>query len=568
MKTAINRLNSSVMRKLSSVELPKKPRHLKSFPVNPFRNKRRKTDEKRVWKKDSLAADYLISFLPPANMEEIERYWVDEPYCAVSILLDTEKQRIRYHVIEPKLNRFEKTLLQEFSNVMGDRLTVSNANEENELDKADRYHLLKENTKHTLIEYFDLDIRTFEKIYYYLKRDFIDFGPINAIMQDPNIEDVWCNGVNIPLFVYHKAYGNVRTNVVFSNEEDLDHFVTLIAQQSSRHLSRSTPILDTIMRDGSRINITYGRDISPKGSSFSIRRQKTVPLTPLDLISWGTFSSQMMAYFWFCMEHGKNILFCGGTATGKTSSLNAICLFIPRNIRIVTLEDTPEINLPHKNWISTVTRDGLSLNKMGTIDLEDLLRASLRQRPEYLLVGEVRGRESQTLFQAMNAGHATCSTFHAGKPQEVINRFTNPPINVPSAMFSALDIISMQANIYEAGVEKRKASHISEVIGVSNGIELQDSFLWNPVKDSFEFKGSSVLQGIGRKMGWPDEKIEQELFRRTRFLELMVRSGQRDYDHFILSVNAYNKDPEKAMELLVSQDRCYKWGTENVQSGN
>ncbi|WP_321430978.1 type II/IV secretion system ATPase subunit [uncultured Methanolobus sp.] len=548
MKAIINKFNSSVMQIISSAHIPEKPQVLKGISS-------RISGNNGDLLLESETTDNLVSFLPPPHMEEIERYWVDEPYCFISILLDRQKRNVYYYLIEPKLNKFEKTLLEEFNNVMGDRLTILNAEDGNELDSVDRYKLLRENAKHTLTEYFDLQARTFEKIYYYLKRDFIDFGPISAIMKDSNIEDVWCNGVNIPIFVYHKTYGNIKTNVVFSNDEELDHFVTLIAQQSARHLSRSTPILDTVMRDGSRINITYGHDISPKGSSFSIRRQKKVPLTPLDLIALNTFSSEMMSYFWFCMEHGKSILFCGGTATGKTSSLNAICLFIPTSVRIVTLEDTPEINLPHKNWISTITREGLAVNKIGTIDLEDLLRASLRQRPEYLLVGEVRGRESQTLFQAMNAGHATCSTFHAGTPREVINRFTNPPINVPPAMFSALDIISMQSNIYENSIEKRKASHISEVTSVTDSIELQDTFLWDPLTDSFEFKGSKVLLDIGNKMGWTKEKIDKELSRRTMFLDLMLERGMRDYNQFIQSINAYVKDPEKVMELLASGEQ-------------
>ncbi|MDK2938033.1 MAG: archaeal flagellar protein FlaI [Methanolobus sp.] len=546
MKAIINKFNSSVMQIIASASMPEKPAILKGITAHFSRG-----NDDLLFDMSEIIDD-LVSFTAPSHMEELERYWVDEPYCLVCILKDKQKNAIHYHLVEPKLNKFEKTLLEEFNNVMGDQMTISNIEGESDLTSIDRYQLLRENTKRTLTEYFDLQARTFEKIYYYLKRDFIDFGSISGIMKDSKIEDVWCNGVNIPIFVYHKAYGNIKTNVVFSNDEDLDHFVTLIAQQSSRHLSRSTPILDTIMRDGSRINITYGHDISPRGSSFSIRRQKKVPLTPLDLISWNTFSSEMMAYFWFCMEHGKSILFCGGTATGKTSSLNAICLFIPMNIRIVTLEDTPEINLPHKNWISTITRDGLAVNKMGTIDLEDLLRASLRQRPEYLLVGEVRGRESQTLFQAMNAGHATCSTFHAGAPQEVINRFTNPPINVPPAMFSALDIISMQSNIYENGIEKRKASHVSEVIGVTNGIKLKDTFLWDPVKDSFEFKSSKVLHDIGHKLGWSESRVNEELKRRTMFLDLMLEKGIRDYYQFIRLINSYNKDPEKVIRLLDS----------------
>jgi flagellar protein FlaI len=554
MKAILNKFNSSVMQIMASGNSLESPEILKHLSSRLFKG-HVQVNHESYERQESI--DDLVSYQPPLHMEEIEHYWVDEPYSFISIALDKQKKDIHYHVVEPKLNRFEKMLLEEVSNAMGEKLTKSANNDEDNLNFVDRYGILRENTKIALEEYFDLQDRTFEKIYYYLKRDFIEFGAISAIMKDPNIEDVWCNGINIPLFVYHKAHGNTKTNVVFSNDDELDHFVTLIAQQSSRHLSRSTPVLDTVMKDGSRINITYGHDISPKGSSFSIRRQKKVPLTPLDLISWGTFSSEMMAYFWLCMEHGKNILICGGTASGKTSALNAICLFIPMNVRIVTLEDTSEIKLPHKNWISTITRDGISSNKMGTIDLEDLLRASLRQRPEYLLVGEVRGRESQTLFQAMNAGHATCSTFHAGTSVEVINRFTNPPINVPSAMFSALDVISMQSNIYDNGIEKRKTSQISEIIGVINGIELQDSFSWNPLTDEFEFKGSKVLQDIGDEMGWTDEKIIEEISRRSMFLDMMLEKGIRDYDLVIQWINTYKQDTEYVMEYLISGEHYH-----------
>lgn len=499
----------------------------------------------------------LVFYTPPSSLREVERYWLDRPYSFVSVLFDDKKKHYQYHIVEPRLNRFEKTLLEELVNLMGDRLSHSGEADVNNFGSVDRYDMLRENTRQALSEYFDLQNRTFEKLYYYLMRDFIEFGPISGIMKDPHIEDIWCNGVGIPIFVYHKGYGNIKTNVVFQNDEELDSFVTLTAQQSSRHVSRSTPILDTVMRDGSRINITYGHEISPKGSSFSIRRQKEVPITPIDLIAWGTYSSQIMAYYWLCMEHGKNILFCGGTASGKTSSLNAICLFIPMDVRIVTLEDTREINLPHKNWISTITREGLSSGKMGTIDLETLLRASLRQRPEYLLVGEVRGREAQTLFQAMNAGHATCSTFHAGSPAEVINRFTNPPINVPPAMFSALDIIAMQSNIYENGIEKRKASHVSEIVGVSREIKMREAFSWDPHTDEFVFHGGSkTLRDIQKQRGWSDQKIEDELNHRTLFLDLLLKGRIRDYESIIRWIQAYGNDPEVVVHCLISGKEC------------
>ena len=502
---------------------------------------------------DPAVDEPLVSFTIPPHHEELERYWVDEPYSFISILLNKRDKTNVYYAIEPKLNRFEKTMLEEVLEILQDVLTLKGMPDIDKIKDADKYELLRENTENILFGYSELGPRSFEKIYYYVKRNFIEFGEIGPIMHDTHIEDIWCNGVGIPVYLCHTGYGNLNTNIVFPTDEQLDSFVMRIAQQSTRHLSKSTPILDTAMRDGSRINITYGHEISPKGSSFSIRLQKKVPLTPLDLIAWGTFSSDLMAYFWLCMESGKNILFCGGTATGKTSSLNAICMFIPLNIRIVTLEDTREIQLAHENWIPTVTRSGLAGQEISKVDLEDLLRASLRQRPEYLLVGEVRGRESQILFQAMNAGHATCSTFHAGTPGEVLNRFTNPPINVPPAMFTALDILCVQTNVYDKGVEKRRVDRVAEVIGVTTQVDIKEVFAWNPIEDNFIMETSHVLADIMRRRGWNNKNLDDELNRRVLFMETLIEKGIRDYNVLIRWIDAYHKDPEKVISVLTTE---------------
>ncbi|SFM26343.1 type II/IV secretion system ATPase subunit [Methanolobus profundi] len=489
--------------------------------------------------------EMIVTFEPETGVEEIERYWVDEPYAFVSILKNDND--LYYHVVEPELNEVERSLLDEVLFTIGDVLTLKDVNDLDEIDKQNKYIILKEKINELLSDNSQFSEIIFEKIYYYIKRDFIDFGNIGPVMCDPNIEDAWCNGVGIPVYIFHSTYGNLITNITFENDDQIAAFVMRVAHQSSRHISRSSPILDTVMQDGSRINITYGHEISPKGSSFSIRKQKRSPLTPLDLIDGNTFSSDIMAYFWLCMEHGKNILICGGTASGKTSTMNAVCMFIPLNIRIVTLEDTREIQLPHENWIPMITREGISNDSIGNIDLDDLLRASLRQRPDYLLVGEVRGRESQILFQAMNAGHATCSTFHAGSPTEVINRFTNPPINVPTAMFTALDVICMQSNTFENGTEIRKVSKITEVTGVSEKIDTQDVFIWNKLKDIFEYNGSKILNDIRVRRGWSEEDLKNALNERKYFLETLISKGIRDHSEVIYWIEHFNRSPEKSM---------------------
>ncbi len=520
------------------------------FGLLPRLHKRILSGRSNVSDHPDLLNEDLVSFTVPEGFDEVERYWVDEPYSFVSILYDTIRSDTKYIVVEPKLNRFEKTLLEEVIMMLEDVLTLKGVENMDEFESVDRSELLREKTSSILSEYSKLDTRSFEKIFYYVKRDFVEFGKISAIMRDHSVEDIWCNGVGIPMYVYHSGYGDLPTNIVFDTDDELDSFVMRIAQQGGRHLSKSNPILDTVMKEGSRINITYSHDITPKGSSFSIRRQKKVPLTPLDLIAWKSFSAEMMAYFWLCMENHKNILLCGGTATGKTSALNAICMFIPLNIRIVTLEDTREIQLPHENWIPTVTRDGVSNTDAATIDLEDLLRASLRQRPEYLLVGEVRGREAEILFQAMNAGHATCSTFHGGTPKEVINRFTNPPISVPPAMFTALDVICMLSNSYENGTEKRKVSVVAEVTGVGKGVHTKDAFNWDVVTDNFDFAGSGVLEDIRKRRGWSAGEVEGIMQTRAKFLIKLIENGIRDYDSVVRWINAYCKNPVDTMSLL------------------
>lgn len=511
---------------------------------------KKKTESKPILYEEHPVEKNIIKYSPPEGWEERERYWVDEPYSFISILEHPEERKFYYQIVEPKLNKFEKYLLEEVQMLLEDMLTLRSVSDIDTMTVEDKAKLLRDNTYIILKDYSELEPKTFEKIFYYVKRNFIEHGKISAIMHDYHIEDIWCNGLHIPVHVYHTGYGNLETNVVFDTHENLDAFVMRIAQQSGRHLSSSTPILDTAMSDGSRINITYSKEVSPKGSSFTIRRFKKVPITPLDLIAWKTFSSEIMAYFWICMENHKSILFCGGTATGKTSAMNAICMFIPVNVRVVSLEDTREILLPHKNWVSTVTRENMPGMEVYQIDLEDLLRAALRQRPEYLLVGEVRGREAQILFQAMNAGHATCSTFHAGKTSEVINRFTNAPINVPVPMFSALDIMCILTIVYKDGTEKRRVLEVAEVHDVTERIQTENTFSWNPVADYFDSEFSTVLEQIRHKRGWSREDLNRELEHRQLFLEMLIEKGIRDYDSIMEWIQAYYKYRENALANL------------------
>ena len=491
----------------------------------------------------------LVFFDGKEGYDEIDRYWVNEPYAFVVVLHNNERDNLWYQVVEPHLSAFERDFLEEIRSRLRDALLVENIERE-----EDKEEILVKNVRSIVRDYaIDVDVPTLEKILYYTIRDFIKFGKLDALMHDSTIEDVSCNGFDIPIYLYHKKYLNIPTSVIFG-EEELDSFIIRLAQRSGKHISIAEPMVDAAMPDGSRIQMTLGTAVTSHGSTFTIRKFKDVPLTPIDLISWKTFSSENMAYLWLCIENNKSLIFAGGTASGKTSSLNAVSLFIPERAKIVTLEDTRELQLPHPNWIPGVTRDAFTADERGAIDMYDLLKAALRQRPEYLLVGEVRGKEALTLFQAMSTGHTTFSTMHADSVASAIHRLENPPISVPRTMIQALDIISIQAQIYVKGQRTRRSTKIVEITDidpVTKNIRTNDIFVWNPMNDVIERVGESkALKDIETRRGWTTHELKAELVRRQKVLEYLSDTKITDFKAVATIIHAYEATPEKVMEKL------------------
>ena len=491
----------------------------------------------------------LVFFDGKEGYDEIDRYWVNEPYAFVVVLHNNERDNLWYQVVEPHLSGFERDFLEEIRSRLRDALLVEDIKRE-----EDKEEILVKNVKSIVRDYaIDIDVPTLEKILYYTIRDFIKFGKLDALMHDSTIEDVSCNGFDIPIYLYHKKYLNIPTSVIFE-EEELDSFIIRLAQRSGKHISIAEPMVDAAMPDGSRIQMTLGTAVTAHGSTFTIRKFKDVPLTPIDLINWKTFSSENMAYLWLCIENNKSLIFAGGTASGKTSSLNAVSLFMPERAKIVTLEDTRELQLPHPNWIPGVTRDAFTADERGAIDMYDLLKAALRQRPEYLLVGEVRGKEALTLFQAMSTGHTTFSTMHADSVASAIHRLENPPISVPRTMIQALDIISIQAQIYVKGQRARRSTKIVEITDidpVTKNIRTNDIFVWNPTNDVIERVGESkALKDIEARRGWTAHELKAELVRRQKVLEYLVDNKINDFNAIATIIHAYEATPEKVMEKL------------------
>ncbi|MDF1530709.1 MAG: type II/IV secretion system ATPase subunit [ANME-2 cluster archaeon] len=495
----------------------------------------------------------LVNLTLPTNFlyDEIEVYEVNVPYAYVRVVYNPNSHSYLYQTLEPELTEGEKQLFAELKIRLGETLDVNLT----QLEEKGAKKYLRDKVTDILWDYqIKIDTISFTKIMYFLFTEFMGYGIIDPLMHDANLEDISCDGPHSSLFVYHRKYDSIEADIKFDNESKLDGFVTRIAQICGRHISIADPLLDATMPDGSRIQLTLGREVTTRGSSFTIRKFKESPLTPPDLIDFHTYSTSIASYMWLAAENNKNLIFAGGTASGKTTSMNAMALFIPPQTKIVSIEDTRELNLPHPNWIAGVTRETFTGGEAGSIDMYDLLRAALRQRPEYLLVGEVRGEEAYVLFQAMSTGHTTFSTMHADSVQSVVHRLENPPINVPRIMLQALDVVIIQVQVRVGEERVRRAKSITEIVGVdarTGELLTNEVFTWNASKDEFIYSGRSyVLESIMQNRGWNDERLQIELKQRQEILEWARMKNVKHYEDVAKIVVSYYREPKTLMEIV------------------
>jgi flagellar protein FlaI len=492
-----------------------------------------------------------ITFKPQPGVEEIEIYPVNPPYAYIQIVYDHATHEYTYVVLEPILSDPEKELLKELKERLYETLDINTK----DISKEEAGIRLRAAATDIILDFgIKLTPLQREVILYNMHKDFLGDGLIDSVMHDKYIEDISCDGVNTSLFVYHANYESMKTTLLYANAEDLDSFVTKLAQRSGKYISIAQPILDSTMQDGSRIQMTLGQEVTAHGSTFTIRKFKDEPITPTDLIEWRTFAPLSIAYIWLCVENGKSAIFAGGTASGKTTSLNAISLFIPPLSKIVSLEDTRELKLPHPNWIPSVTRDSFDTSGRGEINMYELLRAAMRQRPEYILVGEVRGKECQTLFQAMSTGHTTYSTIHADSVASVVHRIENPPMDVPRNMLSALDFVCIQVQARVGGKRIRRSKQIVEILDIdprTNELITNEVFKWRSATDEITYSGKSyLLEEIMEAKGWSENRMREELKRRQEVLEWMRLKKIRHYKDVAKILISYHRDPEAVIEKV------------------
>ncbi|MEM1684998.1 MAG: type II/IV secretion system ATPase subunit [Nanopusillaceae archaeon] len=469
-------------------------------------------------------------------------------------------EEISYVAIEPKLTDRERNLLEKIQSKIV-KLALESVHYE-DIEKIKEtienlYDKVVTINKSSLFsgKIFLRNREEYEKLKYFLIRERLGFGKLEPLIRDPYIEDVHTLGVG-PIWIVHKIFGTIKTNIEFINEEELNKYIIRYSEIVERPVSEARPISDAILPDGSRVNFIYGRDISLHGSSFTIRKFTAKPISITQLISFGTISPEEAAYLWLAIEHGMNVFVIGETASGKTTTLNAITTFIRPDWKVYSVEDTPELNIPHEIWQRLVTRQH---GKRTDIEMYDLLRAALRSRPNYILVGEIRGKEGFVAFQAMQTGHPVMSTFHAGSLNQLIERLTGEPINIPITFIDNLNIVVLQGTVYIKGKMERRVLKIYEIeryIHELKRIAAREVFVWDRINDKHVFRGkynSYVLEyKIAPLLRLPDRrKIYDILEERAKILKRMAEEEIFDFFEVWEVIKKFYSEGKKGLPFIV-----------------
>jgi flagellar protein FlaI len=483
--------------------------------------------------------------LIPKNPKQGERV-----FAYAHIFFDTRSNELVYNVIEPQLDESMKHLLEQIKEYIQEKINISLG----EVRRREAFVYISEIFEKAL-EYLKVkvDENTKQVLSYYLFRDFVGLEKIEPFINDGQIEDISCDGVGINLYVYHRnpKLGSLKTNVVFNSNEDLDYFVNKLSERCGKGISVARPLMDGTLPDGSRVQATLSTDIARRGSNFTIRMFTETPLTPVDMIEFGTCDLKILSYFWFLVEYNFSFLVCGGTATGKTSLLNVLSLFIKPQMKIVSIEDTSELRLPHFHWVPEVARTPIS--EEGKVDLFELLRESLRKRPDYIILGEVRGKEAYVLFQQMAIGHPGLSTMHSENIDKLIDRLTTPPINLPPNLIQNLDVVIFLKRIKKGRRYFRRVSSVFEILGFDEGKPIvNEVFSWDAKEDKYKIvNDSALLKKISEHTVLTDKGVQEEIIKRAAILRFLAKQNVKDYRKIGKVFNIFYSSPESLLERIV-----------------
>ncbi|MBI4181660.1 MAG: type II/IV secretion system ATPase subunit, partial [Candidatus Aenigmarchaeota archaeon] len=468
---------------------------------------------------------------------------------------DPRSKRLVYRVLEPELTPRERQQLEKLAGSLRELIDVKISS----LGGGALQYL--EAKVAGVLDELGMKLRgeSYLKIMYYIYRDFVGLNEIEPLMHDPYIEDIGCSGVGSNIYVTHRKFGSVVTTISFPEFEQLNNFVIKLAERSGRYISYAMPLLDGTLPDGSRVQASLAKDVTTRGPTFSLRRFRKNPFSPVDLLNFRTVSSSLLAYLWLLIEHQSSLLVAGGVSAGKTTFLNMISMFIPPEKKVVSIEDVREINIPHENWIPATTRTGFGIpeaggRRYGEVQLFDLLKESFRMKPDYVIVGEVRGKEAYVLFQGMASGNPSLGTIHAGSVEDVIKRLVTPPIELSPSLIESLDAVVIMVNAREKGASARRVKEIVEIESVdaeTSHPHTTKVFAWIPAAD--EYKDSTdqslLLRRISYEKGLNYRVLLEELGKRRQVVEWMQAHAVVEYDEVSAIVEQYYRDPQAVLQM-------------------
>jgi len=502
----------------------------------------------------------------------IDSYHIEDPWVRVFILEDKKTGAYLYRVDEIPMTEEEMDAYNKIMTILNWELKPLSEEELESMTREGRYASLYEIER----EYFVRQVKrivnlyrirfgglyeaiSWGKILYYLIRDTVGYGVIDPLMKDEYIEDISCDGIGKPVYVWHQKYESIPTNIKFTLDSELDKMVLRLAHKAGKHISVAFPILDAILPEGHRLAATYRREVSTSGSTFTIRKFREKPLSIVDLLSHGSISPELGAYFWIAMEYKMPGMIMGVTGAGKTTMLNALATLFRPNIKVVTIEDTPELKLTLENWVQLTARPSYSVTgeKVGEITLYDLVRVSLRYRPDVIIVGEVRGEEAYVLFQAMATGHGGLTTIHAEHISSMVKRLTSPPMNIPPSYVPLLrwTLVVKRIRLVEKGGQSRTVRRVTHVWEIKDYEEYEQVAQWNVYTREHEFypERSIILEEVSGISGMTRDEVMEELKRRSDVLKWMMKKGIRDYKQVANVITMYYSNPESLYNRVVGE---------------
>jgi flagellar protein FlaI len=519
----------------------------------------------RIFKKQKLKAIPTASSPKPLprGYKVLERYPLYEPFAHAAIAQNPMTGEYKYILDELRLDILERNVYDRILEI----LLAEIASPETEIEDPRQFFVTEAEKivgKYRISLGWLPDV-SWSKILYHAQRNLVGFGRIDALMRDPHIEDISCDGVEKPVYVWHRKYENLETNLVFQNDQEVDDAVVKLVHMAGKHVSSAFPIVDASLPGKHRLAVCYRREVTPFGTAFTIRKFRDDPYSIIDLINLGTLSEEMAAYFWTCLENRASLMVLGGTASGKTTFLNAVACLVKPGSKIITIEETAELNLPHENWVSLIARRsyGLGENLTGEVTLFDLVKTSMRHRPDLIMVGEIRGSEAYTLFQALATGHGGMATMHADSVDSAVKRLIQKPMDISPAYMPLMNIVASIQRVHLPQSKTGEMTAYRRILSVDEIADYEDyrnTFTWKAAGDTHKskLKNGIMLDSITESKGVSWKELMTEMKHREDVLRWMRSRNIRSYKDVAGVITEYNAKPEEFYEKEVLADAPIK----------